>query len=356
MTRARDNLILTASVTQKKWEAVWTKAGGITPRKILAAKSFADWLGLWFAQHANDANAIQGELPHLCWRVAGDGELLQRWGETPGEPQMDDGSRGRSPHRLETLDDETEDKLQTMLSWQYEFGAATARAAKTSVTALRRRAADESDDEAEQVFTFHFSAKRLAGKIQRRKSEIGSRKLSAAQAGVAHHKFLQYFSFESVANLESLQAEAHRLENENFISADEGSVLDLKAIAAFWESDAGGKILKHASNVKRELAFTAKFSPKELDGIFGRETAVNLENEFVVVQGVADLVVLLPDEIWLADFKTDEVSAKELAEKTGFYSPQLELYARALEKIYSRPVTNCWLHFLSARQTVDVKI
>jgi ATP-dependent exoDNAse (exonuclease V) beta subunit len=70
---------------------------------------------------------------------------------------------------------------------------------------------------------------------------------------------------------------------------------------------------------------------------------------------VADLAVLLPKEIWLVDFKTDDVTAKDLAEKVEFYSPQLKLYARALEKIYSRPVTNCRLHFLSARETVPVE-
>jgi ATP-dependent helicase/nuclease subunit A len=71
-----------------------------------------------------------------------------------------------------------------------------------------------------------------------------------------------------------------------------------------------------------------------------------------VVQGVADLVVLLPEEIWLVDFKTDEITANALREKKRFYEPQLKLYALALEKIYSRPVTARWLHFLSARKTV----
>ena len=68
------------------------------------------------------------------------------------------------------------------------------------------------------------------------------------------------------------------------------------------------------------------------------------------MQGVADLVVLLPEEIWLVDFKTDEVRAGELPEKIKIYAPQLKLYARALEKIYSRPVTACWLHFLGGAE------
>ena len=86
----------------------------------------------------------------------------------------------------------------------------------------------------------------------------------------------------------------------------------------------------------------------------GAKAEAGLENEFVVVQGVADLVVLLPKEIWLVDFKTDQIRADELPEKARLYKPQLKLYARALTKIYSRPVTHGWLHFLSARRTVEI--
>ena len=59
---------------------------------------------------------------------------------------------------------------------------------------------------------------------------------------------------------------------------------------------------------------------------------------------------------WLVDFKTDDVNAKELPEKIKTYSPQLQLYARALEKIYARPVTNCWLHFLAVRKTATINL
>jgi ATP-dependent exoDNAse (exonuclease V) beta subunit len=73
-----------------------------------------------------------------------------------------------------------------------------------------------------------------------------------------------------------------------------------------------------------------------------------------VVQGVVDLAVLLPDEIWLVDFKTDEFRADELAEKTKTYTPQLRLYAAALEKIFARKVTLRALHFLAARHTEKI--
>jgi ATP-dependent helicase/nuclease subunit A len=329
LTRARGALILTGSVTQKKWETLWQETGAITSQKILAAKSYADWLGLWFAQQAGGSSAMQDELSDLRWRMADD---AGRVGET---------AVGKSEVKIELpeLDDETKRKLRETLTWRYGFGAATGRAAKSSVTALRRQAEDELDDEAERLFPARRSVRA---------------KLSAADAGTAHHKFLQHVSLEKVGGLAALETEAKRLEREKVLSADEGGALNLKAVAEFWDSEVGRKIRKNAANVRRELAFTAKFSPEELSEILRTKSEAGLEKEFVVVQGVADLAVLLPGEIWLVDFKTDEITARELPERTKFYEPQLRLYARALEKIYNRPAINCWLHFLSASQTVEI--
>jgi ATP-dependent helicase/nuclease subunit A len=242
-----------------------------------------------------------------------------------------------------SLDEARAKKLAGVIDWKYPFESATERAAKTSVTALRRQAMEE-DEEAEQ----RFEARIKFSKALRQRA---SGQLSAEDAGVAHHKFLEYFSFEKAEGLEGFSKEAKRLEAEGYLTAEETAALDLEALADFWGSDTGKKIRANAAFIRRELPFTARFGPDELDNDFEKNTAVDLKDEFVVVQGVADLVALMPREIWLVDFKTDKANAKELREKIEFYSLQLRLYARALEKIYSRPVTNCWLHFLAARKT-----
>jgi ATP-dependent helicase/nuclease subunit A len=246
------------------------------------------------------------------------------------------------------FDEATIKKVSAVLDWQYPFTAASQRAAKTSVTALRQQA-DELDDEAAQSFQ--------SPRFQRPSlPQEGRGPLGAVDTGVAHHKFLQYFSFERAMDLKSFAKEARRLERENYLSADETAALDLEALAEFWNSETGQKFRVSAVAVRRELPFTASFSPAELDDVLGRTPDPKLKDEFVIVQGIADLAALFPNEIWLMDFKTDAVRAKELPEKVEHYSPQLKLYARALEKIYSRPVTHCWLHFLSARKTVPVSL
>jgi ATP-dependent exoDNAse (exonuclease V) beta subunit len=75
-----------------------------------------------------------------------------------------------------------------------------------------------------------------------------------------------------------------------------------------------------------------------------------------VVQGAADLAVVLPGEIWLLDFKTDAIGPNELADKARLYAPQLKLYAQALARIYRRPVSAAWLYFLGARAVAPVEV
>jgi ATP-dependent helicase/nuclease subunit A len=350
---------LTGAITEKKWEALWTQPAAITTQAIVAAKSYADWLGLWFAHNqvqrvhnpqSTVQSALAGDLPHLRWRIAGDTELrdeaeTKESSETPSaSAELRRDEHIVSYKNTNELDAATAERLRAMLSWEYPFVASTQRPAKSSVTALRRQAEEEMDDEAEQI----FPARKFA-RAERRNSRT---KLSAADTGTAHHKFLQHVALENAADVAALESEAGRLEREKVLSADERAALNLEDISAFWSSEPGRKIRARAANVRRELAFTARFSPAELAAITGAKSEPGLESEFVVVQGVADLVVLLPEEIWLVDFKTDEITANALREKKRFYEPQLKLYALALEKIYSRPVTARWLHFLSARKTV----
>jgi len=333
LTRARDTLLLAATVTESKWKSTWSAPETVTPHRIAGARSFADWLGLWFARKAGGSDEpTQGETPLLRWRFVED--------EAQVKGDSEPAQAGAGAEQLITdLDATTADGLRDRLSWEYPHLAATRRKAKSSVTELRR-AAEELDDEAEPLFP------RSPRAVFRRPAT-----LSAAEAGTAHHKFLQHVN---LARTTELAAEADRLAEEGFLSPEERAALDLPALAAFWNSALGEKIRTHAAAVQRELPFTARFSPEVIAGIIGGQAQDTLAEEFIVVQGVADLVVLLPQEIWLVDFKTDEVRTDELAGKVELYRPQLQLYAVALEQIYSRRVTLRALHFLTARQTEEI--
>jgi ATP-dependent exoDNAse (exonuclease V) beta subunit len=70
--------------------------------------------------------------------------------------------------------------------------------------------------------------------------------------------------------------------------------------------------------------------------------------DFIVVQGIVDMVVMGSGETYVIDFKTDHIQEQELASRTDVYRRQLDLYQRAVQIILkpTGPVSK-WLYFLS---------
>jgi len=356
MTRARDILILSGSISETQFNQLWQPNAELDPAKLSSARGYADWLGWWFARNCGSAGpqAARGENALVRWQIHNDTSLLEPAGTGP-----------EAAPALAAADPQVWEKLQQRLLWIYPFLAATRRPAKTSVTTLRR-AAQERDEEAVSLFGTQApgfgpdespaqaqgpAARRQARKPGLRAAKVGA---DAAQSGNAHHAFLQLVPLESAGSLLELQQAAQRLQEEGLLTQEDANLLDFKILAAFWQSDLGRKVRAQAQFVHRELAFTARFSPKEIAAITGEPFEPALEGEFIVVQGVADLAVVLPGEIWLVDFKTDAVEAEALAERARLYAPQVKLYARALSQIYRRPVSAAWLYFLTAQTAAPV--
>jgi ATP-dependent helicase/nuclease subunit A len=346
MTRARDTLILSGAVTKNKFDKGWTQTESQDSAALFSANSYADWLGFWFSRNCAKGGewSKQGENALLSWRIHGEEDLTA----LNLEPLPEDAIAENQP----TIGSEAWKTLRQRLTWEYPFRAATGYPAKTSVTVLRRRAAEQMDDLAAD---FAFRRKRPGLDRKQRGGEEASAN-KGELLGKAHHVFLQHVSLKQVGGLKELQAQARIMAQSGVMTPQEVALLDFDALAAFWQSELGEKIRAHEGCLRRELAFTARFSPDELAALTGEAPEKALENEFVVLQGVVDLAVLLPEEIWLIDFKTDRIRPKELEAKTRLYEPQLKLYAQALARIYRRPVSQCWLYFLSRQAAVAVSV
>jgi ATP-dependent helicase/nuclease subunit A len=397
MTRARDTLILTGAVSEKQLETE-ADSPGLSVTKLLAARSYLDWIFLWLASAAEKPlTAVTGENQWLQWNLYEPLDARLR------DDSADADGNAQSQKTAGEGDEKKLADLRARLAWEYPHPWAVKQAAKTSVTALRRQWAEQMA-EAQPLASLQSLKFNPPSSHAR---DFGATRISAADKGTAHHVFLQWMNLElgGTGNLiGGLKAEAHRLQLAGLLTADETSQLDFEALAAFWNSDLGKKIREQRAFVKRELPFTARFSPEEIS--FAQANAEHLtlrlrddtsagqaalspsdgareisagqgnlsatampasvairdvkpsadEPEFVVVQGVADLVVLLPREIWLVDFKTDRMTGADLPDKIKQYEPQLRLYALALARIYHRPVTGSWLHFLEIQRSQKIEI
>jgi ATP-dependent helicase/nuclease subunit A len=153
-----------------------------------------------------------------------------------------------------------------------------------------------------------------------------------------------------------LRNEAQALLEDGLLTEAQHKALNFADLAAFWQSAVGLQLRKaEPGAINREMEFTARLSSEDARNLPALGLNLHLSaDDFVVVQGQVDLAVILRDEIWLLDFKTDAVDESGLTAKERQYRPQLTAYACALEKIYQRPVTHCWLHFLRARKTVEL--
>jgi ATP-dependent helicase/nuclease subunit A len=386
LTRARDALLLTATISPKEFEMRWLQPPLGMAAASQAARSCTHWLGPWFARHA-EPKTKSGENALLRWHIhEDDSGLMVQPAAEPESPA--------APAPPPAATDPLWLALQQRLAYAYPFAAATRQPAKTSVSALRRRAAPADEDTTELFQTsnlagFHLNsdptvpltpaplsppssdygeANKGEGKscapldgssshsVRARERGLLSRpstssarrpKLSPAQIGLAHHAFLRLVELEHTDSVAALRRQAQQLEQRGALDQAACDCLDFLRLAAFWASDLGRKLRAQAQFLQRELPFTARFPANTVAALAGQPPDPALDQEFVVVQGVADLVVLLPGDIWLLDYKTDDVDAAGVDAKTRLYSIQLKLYAQALRQIYHRPVTHCWLYFLS---------
>ncbi len=347
MTRARDTLILTGSAS-RKWDGQpWPTSPPPTRKQTLAALASLDWLERWLATVTRPeewTSPTQGVNHLVRWTIFRDDE-------EPAPASVHSSTAGVVPDQVATPAPPALDawaSLKARISWVYPQLDATRAVAKTSVTALRRHAEGEADPDAKELFDFRGAAGGLTPPPESPDGR-GTALLSATQIGQAHHSFLELASLDQMGSVIQLRAEAERLAAGGRIRASDLAALDFNALAAFWSSELGEKIRARRTLARRELPFTARFPAAELQR-FGERLA--LDDEYVVVQGVIDLAVILEKEIWVVDFKTDHVTPPTLAERVGEYRPQLTLYARALERIFKRPVTGRYLHFLATGQTI----
>ena len=100
------------------------------------------------------------------------------------------------------------------------------------------------------------------------------------------------------------------------------------------EGEAFAKICA-AEKVLRELAFITALPASAVLTAQGAsvQEAAAVQDEQVLVQGIADLVLVFPDHLELLDYKTDR--RKTEADFLSAYRPQLNLYALAIDKRFA---------------------
>jgi ATP-dependent helicase/nuclease subunit A len=94
------------------------------------------------------------------------------------------------------------------------------------------------------------------------------------------------------------------------------------------------------------LRFEESLSTRWPNATIHRELPVQMMKEGKIINGIVDMLVENDDELILIDHKSYQGAKDKLAEKAGFYRPQLELYKVVLEEAFGKPVKGSYINFL----------
>lgn len=222
-------------------------------------------------------------------------------------------------------------EIQRRLSFQYPYGAASAVPSKLTATQLKGRRIDqEASEDAAELVT------QRRKKIRRPQFVQARRGLTPMEKGTANHLFLQFADYRQCTDAAAIDAELRRMVAQEFLSPEQAVAVEREQILQLFHAPLGREILE-SLHVIREF----KFSLLVDAGAYYPDVA----GERLMLQGVVDCILEESDGLTVIDFKTDAIAPGAEGERAQFYCGQLAAYAKALSRIYRKPVKRQILYF-----------
>lgn len=205
-------------------------------------------------------------------------------------------------------------KLYTLSRYQYPFAEESQIVGHYSVSELTK-------GEKQDAFDF-----------EKRPDFMSQDKMTGAERGTALHTFMQFADFERAR--ENLENELSSVCDKGFITPKQLSVINKDRLSVFFSSKLCDRILS-ADKILREYKFTSSMPATAFGGNRNSDSVV-------LIQGIADMVIIEGDSATIIDYKTDRVdSANELYER---YCAQLSIYAEAIEKLLNVKIKECIIY------------
>ena len=159
------------------------------------------------------------------------------------------------------------------------------------------------------------------------------------------HTVMQYIQFDHCNCIHGIASEIDRLVARGYLSSEQASTVRTDQIAAFFKAEIGRKLLT-AERVLREFKFSVLVEPDV--------ACTSSPDDKILLQGVVDCALISDDGIHIVDFKSDKVTADTLEETSKRYRNQLSIYAKALSRIYQKPIVSAQLYFFEIDQFCDI--
>ena len=104
--------------------------------------------------------------------------------------------------------------------------------------------------------------------------------------------------------------------------------------------------MRSSKDVLREFKFSVLVDSSEFfDGAY---------DDQILLQGVIDCALIEEDGITILDFKTDHLKSDSLDDAVERHRVQVEIYARAMSRIFNKPVKGKYLYFFSCDRLIRI--
>lgn len=352
MTRAKEKLVVTASVKKldKKLDS-WSRAAD-HPSMLLqdavraSATSYIDWVGPALKRHVD----LDGQHPFFLKHpsrfqfsvIEADSLLSTAVEKEETEESWLEMLRKRKPYPEQS---EAKAEIEKRMTWTYEYPEAVQLRSKQSVSDLKRSNDIYSDGAS------YEKAHSYRRPIFRRPRFVQEKQLSPAEIGTAVHTVMQHIDLNQVPSEIAIEKLLEKLIEKELLTVDQAEAVRAEEIAAFFHTKPGQMVLA-ANQVYRELPFNMSLTAKE--------AGTGETDEPVLIQGVIDCLFEYKGTLYLLDYKTDRITdrfsggfeeAKPILEKR--YDVQVDLYAKAVERIWKRPVGGKFVYFLDGGHIVE---
>lgn len=330
LTRAKEKLIIVTTMKKPREKLAEIAASlgesyKLPPFNVYNSNSYSDWI-LEAALRHPDLSNIRQEIGASTTPVIHANFKLKAF--IKEAPQIEVTKRSTQQFTA-PIDSELARRIRSTFEYEYPFKALTQIPAKLTATLIAKQG------EVHEV-SLKLEPRFLQGKG-----------LSPADRGTVLHNFMQYCDF-SAAKVD-LNAEINRLVSERFISKSDADVLEKAKIAAFLNSSLYAR-METATEVFREYKFLHFIKAGEVDN--------ELKNEFaerkILIQGIADCIMVEDGGITIIDYKTDfEKNEQVLIDR---YRNQLKTYKGAVENAFNLPVAQCLLYSLMLEKEIEIII
>ena len=321
LTRAQDALIITIplkkAASSLKTPALCAHAEATGPEAMQGMSSWAGWLLTAVLLHpSSDALwAYTGLLPHyLPTRTPLTIKVLP----APEAAPAPDEAPAPAP------DEALLDTLRQSFAWRSPRAPLQKIPAKVSVSAVAHAARPVALE---------------------RPAFLQKTGMTGAERGTAIHAFMQSVPFDGTAP--DLDAEVQRQIDARLLDAGLADKLDLDRVRPFFESAVWRRI-RHARAVLREEPFITALPAAQITPEAGECEAE------VLVQGIADLVLVYDDHAEILDYKTDR--SRDAAFYIKEYAAQLQLYRRAFAQRLAVPVTKLTIYSFTLGEEIDIPL